>query len=127
MAEATYPFVPRSNKNLRAGQFWAVPLTDGRFACGRVMVPTIRIAPRVGFVAGLMDWVGHEPPTPEALAGREVLAQGHAHIKTILHTGGEVLGCRDLADDGLLADPEPESTWGSMFIERLAARAFDAD
>jgi hypothetical protein len=70
-----------------------------------------------------MDWVGQEPPTAEALGGRRVLHQGHAHIKTILHTGGEVLGCRDLDEDGLLADPDPESTWGFMFIERLAERA----
>jgi hypothetical protein len=122
--EPAYPFVPKSNRNLMAGQFWAIPLANGRFACGRVMVPTTRIGPRVGFVAGLMDWVGEEPPTAAALAGRQVLDQGHAHIKTILQTGGQVLGCRDLAEDGVRADPDPESTYGFMFLVRLAERHF---
>src|SRR5262249_10570900 len=36
-AEPTYPFVPRSTAYLRPGQFWAIPLSDGRFACGRVL------------------------------------------------------------------------------------------
>ena len=122
--DPTYPFVPKSNRNLRAGQFWAVPLPCGRFACGRVMVPTSRIGPRVGFVAGLMEWVGDEPPSAAALAGARVVDQGHAHIRTILHTGGEVLGCRELLDEGLRADPDPESTWGFMFIQKLAEHHF---
>jgi hypothetical protein len=119
-----YPFIPKSNAYLRAGQFWAIPLSDGRFACGRVIIATSRIGPRVGFVAGLMDWVSREPPTAEAIAGRGVLDQGHAHIKTILHTGGAILGFRDLDEDGLLADPDPGSTYGFKFLERLAARHF---
>ena len=124
MADPDYPFVPKSSRHLRAGQFWAVPLQDGRFACGRVMTPSVRISPRAGFVAGLMDWVGQAPPTASALAGRGVLRQGHAHVKTIVNTGGEVLGCRDLDEDGLVAEPDPESTWGFTFIVRLAERAF---
>ena len=32
-----YPFEPRSNVHLRPGQFWGVPLSDGRWACGRVL------------------------------------------------------------------------------------------
>jgi hypothetical protein len=32
-----YPFVPRTNATLVPGQFWSIPLTDGRFACGRVL------------------------------------------------------------------------------------------
>jgi hypothetical protein len=35
-----------------------------------------------------------------------------------------VLGCRDLAEDGLVAERDPESTWGFMFITRLAEHAF---
>jgi hypothetical protein len=120
VAGPQYPFVPKSNSKLKAGQFWSVPLADGRFGCGRVMLPTTRIGPRVGFVAGLMDWVGDAPPTAAAVAGTSVLDQGHAHIKTILHTGGAILGCRDLAEDSLLPDPDPESTWGFMYIQARA-------
>ena len=58
-----YPFVPKSNAYLRAGQFWAVPLSDGRFGCGRVLdVPKsgdlhVPANSRM-FLAGLLDWVG---------------------------------------------------------------------
>ena len=90
------------------------------------MAPTTRVGPRVGFVAGLMDWVGDEMPTAEDLAGRPALDQGHAHIKTIVHTGGQILGCLELDEDAILADPDPDSTWGFKFIERLAERRFTA-
>ena len=32
-----YPFEPKSNAHLMPGQFWGVPLSDGRWACGRVL------------------------------------------------------------------------------------------
>jgi hypothetical protein len=124
VADPDYPFTPKSNRYLRAGQFWAVPLSDGRFACGRVMAPTSDIGARVSFIAGLMDWVCDTPPTGPALAGRAVLDQGSAHVKTIVHTGGQVLGWRDLDADGLVAVHDRDSAWGYMFITRLAERAF---
>ena len=34
---AAYPFRPKSTAELEAGQFWSIPLPDGRFACGRVL------------------------------------------------------------------------------------------
>lgn len=122
MDAVEYPFRPRSNRHLRAGQFWAVPLSDDRFACGRVMDPTSRIAPRVMFGAGLMDWVGDAAPTEDDLVRRPVLAQGHAHIKAITEIGGQVLGCRALDADGLRVDPVDDSmsTWGFEYIARLA-------
>ena len=122
MDEVEYPFRPKSNRYLKAGQFWAVPLSDGRFACGRVMDPTSQISPRVMFVAGLMDWVGDTAPTEQNLVGRRVLAQGHAHIKTITEIGGQVLGCRALDMDGLQVEPVDDSmsTWGFQYIALLA-------
>lgn len=71
-----------------------------------------------------MDWVGDAPPTASALAGRSVLDQGHAHIKTIVHTGGHVLGCRYLDEDGLVAEPTQSRRGAFTFITRLAERAF---
>jgi hypothetical protein len=35
--DPSYPFTPKWNRYLLPGQFWAVPLSDGRFGCGRVM------------------------------------------------------------------------------------------
>jgi len=109
MAHApAYPFEPRSTAYLKPGQFWAVPLSDGRFACGRVLAvrrdqsdPFI-LGGRRMFFAGLMDWVGPEPPTADALADSSLLIQGNAHIRTIQETGGVILGCRDLELDGIV-------------------------
>ena len=101
-----YPFVPKSNRWLEAGQFWAVPLSGGRFACGRVLdvprQPDIHapVSTKM-FLAGLLDWVGGSPPTAGSIAGAELLAQGFAHIKVITTTGGEVLGHRMLEADGI--------------------------
>ncbi|HEX5015049.1 MAG TPA: Imm26 family immunity protein [Candidatus Limnocylindrales bacterium] len=102
-----YPFVPKSTAYLEPGQFWAIPLTDGRFACGRVLAvprepdPYILVSNRA-FLAGLTDWVGESPPDAEAIAGARLIAQGFAHIKAITTTGGEVLGIRPLELDGIV-------------------------
>lgn len=78
-----------------------------------------------GRVHGRSDGlVGEAPPAAAELAGRGVVARGHAHIKTITQTGGAVLGCRGLHEDGLIAESDPESTWGFMYITRLAAWHF---
>ena len=91
MAKAiTYPFEPKSIAYLRAGQFWAVPLSDGRFGCGRVLYvpspsgpqPSLYLNTRI-FLAGLMDWSGDEPPTAQAIAGCKLLEQGRAHVAAL--------------------------------------------
>jgi len=100
-----YPFEPRSIARLLAGQFWAVPLSDGRHACGRVLhVPgkadSLYLNARI-FLAALMDWSGSGPPTSEAIAGRGILAQGRMHVAAIRDTGSLIIGQRDLELDGL--------------------------
>ena len=60
-----------------------VPLSDGRFACGRVLD-----APKSGdlhvpansrmFLAGLLNWAGSQPPTVESIAGASLIEQGFA-------------------------------------------------
>jgi hypothetical protein len=99
----TYPFVPKTAIWLRAGQFWALPLSDGTFGCARVIeVPLggVRIS-RVEFLAGVLDWHSTEMPTFGSIARAPCLAQGHAHIRAITRTGGEILGFRDLGADGI--------------------------
>jgi hypothetical protein len=101
-----YPFEPKSNAHLEAGQFWAIPLSNGRFACGRVLDvprepdPAFPVSSRI-FLAGLLDWSASEPPTGESIAGVRLLEQGFAHILAIRTTGRLVLGCRPLELDGL--------------------------
>ncbi len=106
MPAPTYPFEPRSNAYLKPGQFWGVPLSDGRWACGRVLAVTaasdgVFRGNSRSFLAALLDWEGDEPPTADGIAGRRVVAQGWAHVRTIRESGGQVLGERDLDLDGI--------------------------
>ena len=114
-----YPFEPRSTAHLEPGQFWGVPLSDGRFACGRVLEvprakdPQIPVSTRT-FLAGLMDWVADVPPTQVGIAGAPLLEQGFAHVRAIRENGGMVLGMRPLEVDGV----EPHVWLTTSFIRQ---------
>jgi hypothetical protein len=101
-----YPFEPKSNTYLRSGQFWSVPLSDGRFACGRVLSvprhpdPLVPVGRKM-FLAGLLDWVSDSAPTSEGIAEAPLHRQGFAHVLTIRKTGGLILGRRPLELDGV--------------------------
>ena len=88
---------------MKPGQFWPIRLSDGRFACGRVL----QIARDHGeastkmFLAGLMDWASTVEPNSGDLAGSQILTSGSAHIKTITNSGACITGFRELAADGL--------------------------
>ncbi|MEA2900950.1 MAG: hypothetical protein QOH36_837 [Actinomycetota bacterium] len=106
MAASEYPFEPKSNAYLLPGQFWGVPLSDGRWACGRVLgikreSDDYFPGNSRTFLAALMDWEGDDLPTPIDIAGRYVVAQGWAHVLTIQKNGRSILGHRDLALDGI--------------------------
>jgi hypothetical protein len=98
-----YPFEPKSTRSLTPGDYWAVPLTDGGFACGRVLqlegdhLPT----PSRTFFGGLHDWLGEAAPTSDDIAGALFVDFGVMHIRTIVHTGGQVLGNRPLEADAI--------------------------
>ena len=114
----SYPFTPKSNRYLRPGDYWAVPLADGRYACGRVMaVPAFGPRDRKGIVVGLMDWVGAAPPTSDAIAGCVVVAEAKARFEAIVNTGGAVLGNRPLAVDGIVSTyPRDEAGGNSVRV-----------
>lgn len=116
-----YPFIPKSTAHIRAGDFWAIPLRRGGwFACGRVLY--VWPQGRVHVVIGLLDWCEPELPTADTVAGAEVLAFGHAHIKSIKLTGGPLLGNYPLQPgEGWALGG---STWGYLEIERMAHSQF---
>ncbi len=94
---SAYPFEPKSNAYLHPGQFWEDPLSDGRWACGRVLAfksesDSYFHGNNRTFLAALMDWEGDEPPTAEGIAGHRAVAQGWAHVLTIQKNGGQILG-----------------------------------
>ena len=71
-----YPFKPTSTTKLQPGDFWALPLADGRFGCGRVITIKADAGPgqRSMLLAGVMDWVGTCPRgnhSPGAVAPQE--------------------------------------------------------
>lgn len=99
----SYPFKPTSTAKLQPGDFWALPLADGRFGCGRVIAMKADAGPgqRSMLLAGVMDWVGTSPPSVDSLAGCATRAQGQIHLRSIWETGGEILGNRPLEADGI--------------------------
>jgi len=103
MKSRGFPFVPRSSLALQPGDFWSIPISDGSFACGRVveLLPKGMAGERVLFLGGLLDWHASSLPTAVSIAGVGTLKQGIMHIKAITSSGGEVLGHRPLALDNL--------------------------
>ena len=103
MKERTFPHIPKSSQSLVLGDFWSIPLYDSRFACGRVIGrwPAGWKGSRSGFFAGLLDWVSDSPPTSFSITGMQTLIQGGTHIKTILTSGGSILGNRPLESDSI--------------------------
>ena len=53
------------------------------------------------FLAGVLDWHSTTPPTVDSIVGAKCLDQGDAHLRAITRTGGEILGFRDLGEDGI--------------------------
>jgi hypothetical protein len=132
MPRPALPFTPKTNTHLLPGDFWSLPLSDGRFCAGRVLAkPAFGPTDRLGIHVGLLDWIGSEPPTASALAGCRVLASAKARVEAIANTGGQVLGNRSLDEDGI-APPAPEkfavgektSVWGWRTILNRAEAHF---
>jgi internalin A len=122
----SYPFVPKSNAKLEPGQFWSIPLSDGRFGCGRVLrVDRDRkYGATILFLGAVLDWVGEAPPTGEAIAGRGMLAVGTTHVRTIAHGGGAIVGERPLEADGIEVPAQVNTFWGPTYPTDRAERRF---
>lgn len=122
-----YPFVPRSNAHLRPGQFFAVELEDGRYACGRVISNDRAdgYGARTWFVGALHDWVSSDPPTVDSIAGAPLLEAFHCPFGLIPESGGPVLGLRPLAADGIaLGAGEPRSYVSETYAMELGNRTY---
>ncbi|MFM9380864.1 Imm26 family immunity protein [Pseudomonas sp. UV AK001] len=101
--KSVYPFIPKSSTKLTPGDFWAIPLDDGSFACGRVieLPPKGRGGARVSFLGALLDWHGPMEPTATRIAGARTLTQSVMRIKAIIESGGQILGHRPLEEDNI--------------------------
>jgi hypothetical protein len=103
---------------MRVGQFWAVPLSNGRYGCGYVVA--VDHANRTMFVAGLTDWFGDSPPTASRLLGHRIIERANAHLKTITEQGGEILGCVEVPLQ--VVPEERDHTWGYDVLRVLAEK-----
>jgi hypothetical protein len=125
---STYPLIPKTTTHLRPGQFWSIPLSDGRFGCGRVLrVETGgTTGGRTRFIGAILDWVGDAPPTSDAIAGSPVLVVGNAHVRLISFGGGAILGERPLSADALEPPATINTYWGDGYAVMRAERRFIA-
>jgi hypothetical protein len=93
-----YPFIPKSNLKLEAGQFWPIKLSNRKYAIGVVLDFPDKKVNTKHFYAGLLNWVGDNIPSQMELEQMKLkLAdQGKAHIKTITFDGQKIEGKIDL-------------------------------
>ena len=123
-----YPFEPKSTTHLEPGQFWAIPLSNGYYACGVVLAKLSesgKIESR-SFLAALIDWSGKDKPSSEDIKNKEILKKGAAHIKTIQLTGGEIIGKTEF--NSLPENPKEYTddivTMGYGVLEKVAEKYF---
>jgi hypothetical protein len=123
-----YPFVPKTSAELAPGQFWSIPLSDGRFACGQVLNIDESLDHEAGttFVGLLLNWSGKEPPTAEAIAGRPPVDIARTYIGAIGGAGGAVLGESPLWD-GMRARPRVPSGCDHRYPALRAEQRFVRD
>jgi hypothetical protein len=111
----TYPLIPKTTAQVIPGQFWSIPMSDGRFGCGRVLRVDAGKPSRTRFVGAILDWVGVAPPSSDAIAGSAVLAAGNAHVRLISFGGGAILGERPLELDGIEPPAMVDTYWGDGY------------
>ncbi|MEN1958540.1 Imm26 family immunity protein [Luteimonas changyuni] len=101
-----FPFKPKSTAHLRPGDFWAIPISGDRYGCGRVIA--LRQPGQTGarslLIVGLMNWIGKTPPRADDLRGLKTVEQAQIHLRSVLETGGVILGNRPLEADKIEPD-----------------------
>jgi hypothetical protein len=97
-----YPFVPVKASEIQEGDFYYIPLSNGKFACGRLLLLKRKSGRKTkSILVGLHDWTGDEYPTKEDIHQCDIIEQGVMHINSISHVKGEVLGHKPLSEDNL--------------------------
>jgi len=97
-----YPFIPKSSRSLRPGDFWGFKLKNDTWACGRILqLPSSGRNSRMWLFGALLDWNGENAPTSESIANAKALRQGAMHIDAIRKTGLQVIANRPLEADQL--------------------------
>jgi len=92
-----YPFIPKSNKKLKTGDYWFIQLSNKSYCVGVVIdTPPLDLKLTREIIVGILKWNEKHMPKIKDLINSEILEQGHAHIRTISYSGEQILGNIDL-------------------------------
>ena len=96
------PMSPRSTASLEVGDLIAVPLPSGRWGCLQVTdLKRTGAGARKAFIAGLLPWVGTDPPTSQMVGGLAAREQALTRIELFTQGGLEVVDTADVTPSGL--------------------------
>lgn len=102
MNKNRYPFVPTKASEIEDGDFYFISLSNGRYACGRILLIKRKSGRRTKTVlVGLHDWSGADHPTKEDIHECKIIEQGVIHINSIGHVEGAIIGHKPLEEDNL--------------------------
>jgi hypothetical protein len=93
---------PRSTTSLEVGDLIAVPCEPSGWACLQVVdLKRKGAGARTSFVAGVLPWRGHAPPTRADVAGLAAIEQGLVRIELFTDGGLQVVGHAEVISTSL--------------------------
>jgi hypothetical protein len=97
----SFPFSPRSARQLECGDLIAVPCEPSGWACLQV-VDLQRRGPgaRTTLIVGVLPWRGEQPPTSEAVTGVAATEQGMTRIELFTEGGLQVVATTNVIPTG---------------------------
>ena len=91
MAERSYPFRPRTARQLQRGDIIGVPCEPEGWVCLQVVdLASTGPGSLRAFVAGALPWRGEAPPTSAAVAGLGAVEQGLTRIELFSEGNAQV-------------------------------------
>ncbi|WP_444944727.1 Imm26 family immunity protein [Microbulbifer sp. ZKSA006] len=120
MSHSMYPHIPKKASEVKEGDFYYIPLSNGWFACGRLLEIKKKSGRKTkSILVGLHDWTAARHPTAEDIHNCPIIEQGVMHINSIGHVGGEVIGFKPLIDDNLKPSPQFEAGYLIQGFENM--------
>lgn len=102
MSKNKYPFIPKKASEVEDGDFFYVPLSNGKFACGRLLLIQRKSGRKTkSLLVGLHNWIGKGHPSNQDIHNSDIIEQGVMHINSIGYIEGEVIGNKPLIEDHL--------------------------
>ena len=93
MVDRTFPFLPRSARQLQQGDLIAVPCEPSGWACLQVVeVKQSGVGSVKNFVAGALPWFGEDPPTPRSVRRLAAEKVGLTRTEIFTEAGCQVVG-----------------------------------